>query len=136
MSRSADHAASFRPGWNPRTPALFTIAIPRFGTIVSTIFARTQADRGRARGGSARHPHRQRRLQCDTSDQITVVPMLTRLHGMGLRNVCWVADRGMTSEKNLASVRAAGLHYIVGVRLRAAEDLGTPSLKDEAPYAS
>ena len=71
----------------------------------------------------------------DTSDQITVVPMLTRLHGMGLRNVCWVADRGMTSEKNLASVRAAGLHYIVGVRLRAAEDLRDAILKDEAPYA-
>ncbi len=71
----------------------------------------------------------------DTNDQLTVVPMLDRLRKLGLRRVCWVADRGMTSEKNLASVRAAGLHYIVGVRLRAAEDLRAAILADGGAYA-
>lgn len=71
----------------------------------------------------------------DTSDQLTVVPMLDRLRKLGLRRVCWVTDRGMASEKNLASVRAAELHYLVGVRLRAADELRAACFADTAPYA-
>jgi hypothetical protein len=40
----------------------------------------------------------------------------------------------MTSEVNLSSVRAAGLHYVVGIRLRAAEDLRAAITADEAAY--
>ena len=70
----------------------------------------------------------------DTSDALTVVPMLERLRAMGLRRVIWVADRGMASSVNLASVKAAGLDYIVGIRLRAAEDLRAAISADESPY--
>ena len=70
----------------------------------------------------------------DTSDALTVVPMLARLKRMGLRNVAWVADRGMASAINIASVRAAGLDYILGVRLRAAESLRAAITADPAPF--
>src|SRR5450432_2881068 len=70
----------------------------------------------------------------ETSDSVTVVPMLTRLRALGLSRVVWVADRGMASELNLSSVRAAGLHYVVGIRLRAAEDLRAAITADPTPY--
>ena len=59
----------------------------------------------------------------DTSDSLTVVPMLSRLKKLGLRRVVWVADRGMASKENVASVLANDLHYVLRVRLRAAEEL-------------
>lgn len=70
----------------------------------------------------------------DTSDSLTVVPMLTRLRAMGLTRVVWVADRGMASEANRAAVREARLHYVVGVRLRAAEELREAIAADAQPY--
>jgi len=70
----------------------------------------------------------------DTSDALTVVPMLERLKRMGLRRILWVADRGMASTVNLSAVRAAGLHYIVGVRLRAVEELRSAITRDKTPY--
>jgi hypothetical protein len=62
------------------------------------------------------------------------VPMLERLRRFGLRKVMWVADRGMASAANLASVRAAGLDYIIGVRLRAVPELRAAISADETPY--
>lgn len=70
----------------------------------------------------------------ETNDAVTVVPMLTRLHALGLRKVVWVADRGMASEVNLSSVRAANLHYVIGVRLRAAEGLRVAISADQTDY--
>lgn len=70
----------------------------------------------------------------ETNDSLTVVPMLTRLRDLGLSRVVWVADRGMASEVNLSSVRAARLHYVVGIRLRAAEDLRAAITADDTPY--
>jgi hypothetical protein len=70
----------------------------------------------------------------DTNDAVTVLPMIERLKAMGLRRVVWVADRGMASAHNLATVRAAGLDYIVGIRLRAAEDLRAAISADEGEY--
>jgi hypothetical protein len=70
----------------------------------------------------------------ETNDSVTVVPMLTRLRSLGLSRVVWVADRGMASDVNLSSVRAAGLHYVVGIRLRAAEDLRAAITADESAY--
>jgi transposase len=46
----------------------------------------------------------------DTSDNLTVVPMLTRLRAMGFSRVIWGADRGMASGANRATVCAANLH--------------------------
>jgi hypothetical protein len=70
----------------------------------------------------------------DTNDAVTVLPMIERLKKMGLRRVVWVADRGMTSSLNLATVRAAGLDYIIGVRLRAADDLRAAISADESEF--
>jgi len=70
----------------------------------------------------------------DTNDALTVVPMLERLKAMGLRNVVWVADRGMASSMNVASVAAAGLDYILGVRLRADDELRAAIARDDTPY--
>jgi hypothetical protein len=70
----------------------------------------------------------------DTGDVVTVVPMLERLRHLGLRKVMWVADRGMASDLNLAAVRAAGLDYIVGVRLRAVPELRAAISADDTPY--
>jgi Transposase DDE domain. len=50
------------------------------------------------------------------------------------RKVVWVADRGMASAGNLAAVRAADLDYIVGVRLRADEELRAAITADDKPY--
>jgi hypothetical protein len=70
----------------------------------------------------------------ETNDAVTVVPMLTRLRTLGLRRVVWVADRGMASDVNLSTVRESGLHYIIGVRLRAADELRAAITADTAPY--
>jgi transposase len=70
----------------------------------------------------------------DTNDALTVVPMLSRLRQMGLSRVVWVADRGMASDANMAAVRAAGLDYILGVRLRAVEALRAAISADTKPY--
>ncbi len=70
----------------------------------------------------------------DTNDSLTVVPMLERLRALGLRQVVWVADRGMASAANVAAVRAAGLHSILGVRLRAADGLRAAITADGTPY--
>ncbi|MHB8467858.1 MAG: IS1634 family transposase [Acidimicrobiales bacterium] len=70
----------------------------------------------------------------DTNDPLTVVPMLTRLRALGLTRVVWIADRGMASDLNLAAVRTAQMHYVVGVRLRAVEDLRAAITADPAPY--
>jgi transposase len=72
----------------------------------------------------------------DTTDTLTVAPMLTRLKDLGLTKVVWVTDRGMASAANLSAVRAAGLHYIAGARLRAAEDLRAVIAADNTPYGA
>jgi transposase len=69
----------------------------------------------------------------DTNDALTVVPMLERLRQLGLHRVVWVADRGMTSQANLSSAKQAGLHYIVGVRLRSDETLREAITADKTP---
>lgn len=71
----------------------------------------------------------------DTNDSLTVVPMLERLRALGLRQVVWVADRGMASAAKVAAVRAAGLQYILGVRLRGDAALRAAITADATPYA-
>ena len=59
----------------------------------------------------------------ETTDALTVVPLLHRLKKLNLSKVVWVTDRGMASDLNLSAVKQAGLQYIIGARLRADEDL-------------
>lgn len=70
----------------------------------------------------------------ETTDTLTVAPMLARLRTFGLTNVVWVTDRGMASEVNLSAVRTAGMQYIIGARLRPDEELRTAISADETPY--
>ena len=70
----------------------------------------------------------------DTNDNLTVVPMLTRLKALDLTRAVWVTDRGMVSSENLASIQSAGLSCIVGVRLRADEELRQVIHEDATPY--
>jgi len=71
----------------------------------------------------------------DTTDALTVAPMLARLKTLGLTNVVWITDRGMASDVNLSAVRAAGLRSVVGARLRPDDALRTAISADETPYA-
>lgn len=72
----------------------------------------------------------------DTTDSLTVVPMLARLEALKLPNkVIWVTDRGMASDANLASVKNAGLGYILGARLRSDDELRAAISADDTPYA-
>lgn len=70
----------------------------------------------------------------ETSDALTVVPMLARLKSIGLTNVVWVTDRGMASEANLSAVVHAGLRYIVGARLRPNDELRAAISADDTPF--
>ena len=70
----------------------------------------------------------------ETNDALTVVPMLDRLKALGLANVVWVTDRGMASDANLASVRAAGMRYILGARLRPDDPLRTAIGTNDEPF--
>jgi transposase len=71
----------------------------------------------------------------DTTDALTVVPMLTRLRQLGMTNVVWVTDRGLASEDNLSAVRAANLDYVVGVKLRMHGPLRDAIVADKTPFA-
>lgn len=70
----------------------------------------------------------------DTTDSLTVVPMLERLKKLGIAKVVWVTDRGMTSDDNLAAVRDAKMSYVVGARLRPNSELRAAISADETPY--
>ena len=72
----------------------------------------------------------------DTTDTLTVVPMLDRLRRLGLTNVVWITDRGMASDANLAAVRAAGLRYVVGARIRHDDALRDAIRTDATPYTT
>ena len=84
----------------------------------------------------------------NTVDASTLAPALARLKAslplppslppclpaLGARKTIFVADRGAVSQDNLLAVRAAGLHYIVGLRLRRAGEEIAALLDDSAPY--
>ena len=70
----------------------------------------------------------------NTVDASTLAPALARLKALGVQKTIFVADRGAVSQDNLLAVRAAGLDYIVGLRLRRAGEDIAALLDDPAPY--
>ena len=53
------------------------------------------------------------------ADAKSLLPVVDRLRQrFALRQVCWVADRGMQSEETLQALAARGLKYILGSRMR------------------
>ncbi|MFH1833422.1 MAG: transposase [bacterium] len=72
-------------------------------------------------------------LSGKTGEVLTAVPMLERLRDLGLRNVVWVSDRGHGLGGQPRVGAAGGLDNIIGVRLRAAEDLRRAISRDETP---
>ncbi len=54
-----------------------------------------------------------------TSDVTTLGPLADRLkHRFGVNRMCVVCDRGMISGANLRELEQAGIHYIIGTRMR------------------
>jgi hypothetical protein len=53
------------------------------------------------------------------TDARALLPVVDRLRErFGLRQVCWVADRGMISQGTIQALEERGLEYILGARLR------------------
>jgi hypothetical protein len=53
------------------------------------------------------------------ADSAALLPVVDRLRRrFGLKRVCWVADRGMTSEKAIQGLESRKLEYILGARMR------------------
>jgi transposase len=59
----------------------------------------------------------------NTADVSTVKRMIKRTKKMGLGRCIFVSDRGTVSEENLQALKAAGLDYIVGVKLRSTKQV-------------
>jgi len=55
----------------------------------------------------------------NVADANALLPIVDRVRDrFGIRQVCWVADRGMISAKTIAGLEARGLNYILGARMR------------------
>ena len=53
------------------------------------------------------------------TDAQALLPVVDRLRErFGLRQVCWVADRGMISQGTIQALEERGLQYILGARMR------------------
>jgi hypothetical protein len=70
----------------------------------------------------------------NTVDVKTVAPVVARLKEMKVEEIVFVSDRGTVSQENLKAIRQAGLHYIVGLKLRQAKDLRPIIVRDASPY--
>jgi transposase len=55
----------------------------------------------------------------NTADLTAFLPVVDRLRKrFGIRETCWVADRGMISKETIEALEAQKLHYILGARMR------------------
>jgi len=70
----------------------------------------------------------------NTVDVTTIAPVVKRLKEMKVEEIVFVSDRGTVSEDNLRAIHQAGLHYIVGLKLRQAKDLRPVIVQDSSPY--
>ena len=69
------------------------------------------------------------------SDQRALLPVVDRARErFGLHQVCWVADRGMISEKTISALEERGLRYILGARLRRQKEVSEKVLGRAGRY--
>ena len=71
----------------------------------------------------------------NTADVVTLVPQADRFRKrFGIRNICVVADRGMVSHENLESLKAKGISYILGARMRLVKEIRMDVLSRAGRY--
>ena len=69
------------------------------------------------------------------SDQRALLPVVDRARQrFGLHQVCWVADRGMISEKTIAALEERKLRYILGARMRRQKEVKEKVLSRAGRY--
>ncbi len=69
------------------------------------------------------------------ADVRALLPVVDRARErFGLREVCFVADRGMVSDAVIRGLEERGLGYILGMRLRGAKEVRDVVLSDPRPF--
>jgi len=71
----------------------------------------------------------------NTADVKTLIPIAERMRSrFGIRQFCIVADRGMISNDTVEKLEAAGIPYILGVRMRLVKKVKTEVLSRAGRY--
>ena len=71
----------------------------------------------------------------NTADLTAFLPVVDRLREkFGIKNVCWVADRGMISKETITALEAKNLHYILGARMRRQKEVSETVLARAGRY--
>jgi len=73
-------------------------------------------------------------LPGNTSDMTTIEKIKNDLLGWRLARCIWVTDRGMNSEENRVTIQKAGGHYILGEKLRDAQEVHQEVLARRGRY--
>jgi len=74
-------------------------------------------------------------LPGNTADIKTVIPVVDRLRQrFGIRDVCFVADRGMISKATITQLSERGIRYILGARLRNVKEIRETVLSRAGRY--
>jgi transposase len=69
------------------------------------------------------------------ADSTSLLPVVDRLRErFTLRKICWVADRGMISQKTIAALEERKLEYILGARLRRQKEVREEVLERGGRY--
>jgi hypothetical protein len=69
------------------------------------------------------------------ADANSLLPVVDRLRErFTLRKICWVADRGMISQKTIAALEERDLEYILGARLRRQKEVRVDVLERGGRY--
>lgn len=69
------------------------------------------------------------------ADSNSLLPVVDRLRErFGLRKVCWVADRGMISQKTIEALEERKLEYILGARMRRQKEVREDVLERGGRY--
>jgi hypothetical protein len=71
----------------------------------------------------------------DQADGTALLPVVDRLRQrFGLKRVCWVADRGMISQKTIEGLEERKLEYILGARMRRQKEVREEVLERGGRY--
>jgi len=73
-------------------------------------------------------------LPGNTSDMTTIEKIKNDLLGWRLARCIWITDRGMNSEENRVTIQKAGGHYILGEKLRDAQEVHQEVLARRGRY--
>jgi hypothetical protein len=72
----------------------------------------------------------------NTADLTAFLPVVDRLRKrFGIRETCWVADRGMISKETIEALEAQKRHYILGARMRRQKEVSETVLSRAGRYS-